>query len=171
MHEKDGEFLNTSKSIYRLLVIIIVVTTLIGVLLALYLLKANEAADAEIVLNGSEQKSMAVQLSDMNPGSKRKYTVKTELVAGDIYNMQIRFQRTDEGELAEYIALDVKYGGTVIASGRLSDFLNGKTLEFQFEVSEEKNCAFELIYKMDVEAGNEAQGTFAGFEVTMSITR
>ena len=70
------------------------------------------------------------------------------------------------------VDVTVKSDGEVVYKGNLVELIDGKkTIEFDGELYAEDPVVITVCYEMPRNVGNEAQGTFADFDIRLKIEK
>ncbi len=122
-----------------------------------------------IIIDGKEQGRMEVSLADIVPGTERSYTLVLKPNRESGFDMKMEFKKTDTDTIAQYIDVEIKVNGQSIASDKLDVLLSGKKTEHKVGFNSKAEILVEIIYKMSLDIGDEAQGTSAEFDVKMTF--
>ncbi len=145
------------------------VTVTAGILWELYKGKQKTPQGEELVLKQDESLQFNVSLEGFASGDSTAYDV--ELLGEGEQSYTLAFEKNGNVELAQFVDVRVAYGEVVLAEGKLSEYLQGRTAEFSLFLVESEPQYIAIIYSMDIEVGNEAQNTVADFRTILTSER
>ncbi len=162
-----------SKKIEMILIISLIVITVTGIVLGTvsYFNHDRYINEKTITVKDGSQTEMAVSLTDIHPGESAVYSLNLRAGRGEVYNLELSFEKGEAVSLAPFIDVAVRIGGEPVGQARLSELLEGKSLAFKADFHKKTSLSVELVYSMDLAAGDEAQGTVADFTAVLYSKR
>jgi hypothetical protein len=157
--------------------ILITAFVLLGILafsLAIFIQWAHESfADGITVSeNGVTESVLKVRDLRLNPTESKEYSVKLICEATGSYLITLDYNETSDGGMKRFVNVKVKCGGEVVYEGPLAPLLDSDyAIEFEGELDSEEPLPICITYDMPRDVGNEAQGTFSDFDVTLKIKK
>ena len=172
MREQGREHYNLKNKVAYVVFAVLVILVFIVVCLIFFLKKNREdsaISDLEVTLEqgGVVNTSWAIDALDLRPGSSTEYTLIVHGKESGSYAIKLDFETDEECPLAKYITVTVKCEDEVWTELSLEEFLGGKYVERDYEFDTNEDKRFTVTYTMG-DAGNEAQGATANFELTLT---
>ncbi len=159
----------------NILIIALIVLTLGGIALGTWSYISGEKYSDEktIELGGSQTVSeeMEVRIGGFVPGVSADYTLHLKANQGDAFHVALSFKRGDTDALARFLTVAIYQGETLLTEGELTEYLDGKTTEFDLSFTDTDQLDIRIIYTMHTDVGDEAQGTSADFEILFESER
>ncbi len=157
-------------------IILFVCTTLLTILMIglgawNYTSQERYIHEKTITLDEATQEQFSVALGGITPGSERSYTVHFKAHPGDRYRLTLDFSKGSEDALAKFINVEVLVGEERVAHCSLDALLNGEKITFPLYFGTDSATCAKIIYSMDESIGDEAQGTRADFNITVTSNR
>ncbi len=159
--------------IYFIMIPLLALVTMIGIALSIYNLREskNKVTDADIFLNGERLTTSEVSLSGMAPGEYKEYTLHLSSDKKATYTVTLEFQAGKEVTLAEYVSAEISIGEQMIGREMLSQYLRGEKIQFDCSLAPGNKVVVKVRFAMDINVGNEAQGTKADFVIVLSAIK
>ncbi|MBO5046370.1 MAG: hypothetical protein J6C93_05820 [Clostridia bacterium] len=137
-----------------------------GVMLAFQIEKSHDDFEESITVKSGESTSETLEFKALSliPGESVEYTIslKSDLVSN--YLITLEFDETEDLGLKAFVDAVVSIGGTELYRGTLTDLFAGDPLSFEYEIKEEAQ-EISIVYSMDREVGDSAQGAECKFDV------
>ncbi len=158
--------------IYYILIPMLALVTLIGVAIGIRNMNKRDAnvTDTTIMVDGEELTTSEVSLSGMAPGETKAYTMSLTADKQGTYEVTLDFQGEGDNSLGAYVMVCITIGDSVIDEALLSEYLDGRAVNFRCDLTPETERLLKVTYAMDVDIGNEAQGATADFVIVLSAT-
>ncbi len=159
-----------SQTIYRTLLVLLVIVIFIGLVLGIQLLTRDNSQnlDADITVYGNRTASLSVRLDDMVPGYEVSYTVHITAAVKSMNSLVMAFEGDGNNTLAPFIDVDLSVAGVSVGGGKLSDFLSGKRISHPLPLSPGEGADLVITYRMSADVGDEAQGASAAFQLLLA---
>ena len=88
------------------------------------------------------------------------------------YSVVLDYNETEDGGLKKFVDVEVKLNDETIYTDSLEDLLmEGETIDFSTDLFSATPAVIKIIYKMSDKIKNEAQETFADFDIKLSIEK
>ena len=121
--------------------------------------------------NGVTESILPIRDLQLNPAESKEYTVNLVCAASGSYYIYLAFEEEEDGGMKNFVDVTVFAGETQVYSGALAELIEGKLIEFEGVLQEKDPLPVTLRYEMPYETGNEAQGTYADFNVRLKIKK
>ena len=156
-----------SKKIKIILTLACVAAAFIGVLLY-FLLSGEDRLEryTTVKINGETVKTFSSDVGGIYPGQMTEYEIA--LVGAEAENLFVTldFRCKEDGELKQFVKVRITAGETTIEK-TLAELLSDDEI-----VSLGKNVRqINIVYSMDLDVGNEAQGTNVAFYIDLAAKR
>ena len=148
--------------------------TLMGVMLAAFLGKAKEDYPNEITVkeNGVTESILEVRDLKLNPTESMEYDVNLLCDASGMYHISLDYNETEDGGMKPFVDVTVKVGGEQVYEGKLEELLrDGVVIECEGELQSKEPLVLSICYLMPYDVGNEAQGTYSDFDISITIKK
>ena len=162
-----------NKSLNMLIVAMLLLATL-SVTLIIFLAdaKGDFSEDIRVNADGESETILAVRDLRLNPTESRRYDVNLRCAASGSYLMTLDYEEKTNGGMKPFVDVTVLLNDAVAYEGKLSELLDQDIqVEFLGELQEGEPTVISVIYKMPREIGNEAQATFAEFDIKLKIKK
>ena len=126
----------------------------------------------EIESEGVTKNTLSVKELTLHPSESKVYTVvlKSEL-EGD-FDVKMDYRETKDGGMKPYVNVLIRAGAQVLYEGTLTDLLDKDHLiTFDVSIHADDPLTLTICYSMPESIGNEAQDTFAEFDIQTTIAR
>jgi len=134
--------------------------------------KQNLAENIKVSENGVTESVQTVRDLKLNPTESKAYSVNLVCSATGSYRIRLDYEEQRDGGMKPFVDVTVKLDGEVIYEGKLIALLdNGEEIEFIGELQEKEPLVVTICYLMPRDVGNEAQGTYADFDVHFNIEK
>ena len=151
-----------------------VVLMAISITLVVFIEYAKEVFPENITVQSEGVTETILPIRDLrlNPSESKDYSINLVCEATGSYLVTLDFLETVDGGMKEFVDVSVTVGGALTYSGRLSELIAGEArAEFETELSATEPVVITVHYEMPREIGNEAQGTYADFDVRLAIKK
>ena len=161
----------------RSLNILITALCLVGimaVILAVFIEHVHEEFEEKITVSaeGVTETVLPVRDLKLNPTESKEYSVNLVCAASGSYNVFLDYVELEDGGMKPFVNVTVKADGAVVYEGGLAALLDGnEVVQFESNLFAVKPCVITICYLMPYEIGNEAQGTYANFDVHLKIVK
>lgn len=158
-----------NKSIWVLIISFIVVA-FISIAIIFNNLDARSEFTNSVKIDGSgyAEKEIEVRNLQLHPNESKSYTIEVAPEFGGDYEISINYQEIKDGGLKEFVTVSFSVDGKQVQSSSLKSLLDSKSsIVILQNFSEDKPLKLTVTYIMSYEVGNEAQGTYADFDVTL----
>lgn len=159
---------------FGILVVAFILLAAISVTLIVFIEHARERFPEDITVHseGVTESTLPVRDLRLNPSESKEYSVNLVCLASGSYHVALDFLETVDGGMKKFVNVHVSCDGVEAFSGSLADlFHEGSLVEFETELHETEPVVITVKYEMPRETGNEAQGTYADFDVHLKITK
>ncbi len=162
-------------SLRKIILYIIIILTLLAVagsILGAEILKSRGSNFQDVTLDGDGVMSdtLAVTLDGFYPTLTKNYVINLRGKTSGNYKVKLQFEKVGDGTLENFLNAQVFLNGEKIASGRLSELLQGTGVEFECSLSQNAS-KIEIFYTMPQETGNEGQNVSTNFNIKISAKR
>ena len=147
---------------------------ILSIVLMVFLSDAQEKFEEDITVsaNGVTEKILSVRELKLVPTDSKKYTVNLLCRASGGYGISLDFIEKADGGMKPFVNVSVKCDGLTVYKGKLSDLLDSaKVIEFDGELKADEPLKITVAYEMPGEVGNEAQGSYADFDIRLKIEK
>lgn len=154
-----------AKKIAIILVFVLIALTITGIVLGMFVIKSQKGLGNEVELSqdGITKKNLSVSIEGLYPTKSVVYRVEFNSKSVKDYDIKLSFRQEEPTVLAQYLDLIIKWNESTIAEGNMQDFLDGETVFFDAELSEDGLAVLAFTYTMSSAVGNEAQKLTADF--------
>ena len=154
-----------AKKIAIILVFVLIALTITGIVLGMFVIKSQKGLGNEVELSqdGITKKNLSVSIEGLYPTKSVVYRVEFNSKSVKDYDIKLSFRQEEPTMLAQYLDLIIKWNESTIAEGNMQDFLDGETVFFDAELSEDGLAVLAFTYTMSSAVGNEAQKLTADF--------
>ena len=163
-----------NRSINMLIVALLVIGAM-AVTLIVFIMDAKESfpEDITVVEDGVTETILPVRDLMLNPTESREYSVNLFCKASGGYHVYLDFEETEDGGMKPFVDVTVKVDGELLYEGKLDALLapDAKTVDCEVELYAEEARVFTVTYTMPRDVGNEAQGTYSDFDLSLKIEK
>jgi hypothetical protein len=166
---KDNKQIRVNVLIFGLLIV-----GAMAVVLLVFLIKAKEEFPDHITVSqdGVTESILPVRNLKLHPSESKEYSVNLVCAASGGYHIYLDFEETQDGGMKHFVNVSVSVGGELTYEGSLLGLLDGdEVVYFERELYEVEPQVITISYLMPHEIGNEAQGTYADFDVHLKIKK
>ena len=158
----------------NMLIVGLLLLGLMAVMLIVFLGKAKEDFPKNITVseNGVTESVLAIRDLKLNPTESKEYSVNLLCAASGSYHIYLDYEEKADGGMKPFIDVIVKFDDEVVYEGELSALLDGdEVIQFEGELHETEPLVVSICYLMPYDIGNEAQGTYADFDIHLKIEK
>ena len=162
-----------NRSINMVIVAMLLLSTMATILIA-FIIDVHDKFDERIKVraDGVTESVMAVRDLHLNPTESKEYTVDLVCEASGSYHIYFDYAEETDGGMKEFVKVTVSCGETVMYEGSLKELLDTDTvIYFEAILEADDPVPVTVRYEMPRDVGNEAQGTFAGFDVHIKVEK
>ena len=108
----------------------------------------------------------------LHPGETQEYTVTFKSELEGEFAISLDYCETRDGGMKPYVNAVISSGDRVLFNGALETLLQkNRTVHFDAELNPKDPLTITLCYSMPENIGNEAQATFAEFDIIVTVER
>ena len=158
----------------NILIVALLLLAIVSVMLVVFLTDAKEKFPEKITVDadGVTESILPVRDLRLNPTESKEYSVNLVCIASGSYHIYVDYEESDDGGMKHFVEVTLKFDGETVYEGSLAELIDSdKTVQFDGELEEDEAVAVSFCYRMPDEVGNEAQGTYADFEVVLRIEK
>ena len=162
-----------NKSI-NMLIVGLILLGLMAVMLIVFIEKAHDDFEKNITVNsdGVTESVLSVRNLKLTPTQKSEYSINLVCDASGSYHVSLVYEEKTDGGMKEFVNVLVKYDEKIAYEGTLGALLDGhETIEFESELKSDDPVVITICYEMPYTVGNEAQGTYADFDICLKIEK
>ncbi len=162
--------------VYVIVSIFLVVAAAIGAV-AFYLkdtrgdIGASEEIRVSVEADGSTSETLSVENLRLLPAGSAEYSVSLSCEESGTYLFRLAFEEKTSSALKKYVYVSVLDGETALAEVLLKEAFDGEALTFEREMEAGKESKIVIRYAMSRDAGNDAQGAEADFDVLLTAQK
>ena len=146
----------------------------IGVMLLVFVNQAHEEfkENVQVSENGVTEEVLVIRDLMLNPAEKKQYEVKLTCPASGQFNITLDHEEIEDGGMKPFVNVRIFCNDREVYCGTLVELLDHGTLAtMQAELHATEPALLRVVYEMPYETGNEAQGTFADFNIRLTIEK
>ena len=158
----------------NMLIVALLLAGLMAVMLIFFLEDAHDSFEEDIKIDqdGVLESTLAVRNLHLIPAQSREYKVNLVCKASGGYFVSLDYVEDKDGGMKEFVVVTVSCNGKLIYNGSLKTLLDTDlVLEFEEELYSDTPAVIVFNYSMPYEIGNEAQGTYADFDIKLNINK
>ena len=161
-----------SKSITLLIFSFLLIGTM-AVMLNVFLVQAHDDFRKSVKVGdeGIAEETVTVRGLSLSPTQSQEYEISMSCAASGSYDIALDYEETQDGGLKHHVIVSVYTGGERIYNGLLLDLLDNDTVVEFVGYLDDEPLIIKVIYEMPYYIGNEAQGTFADFDVHINVKK
>ena len=147
---------------------------IMAVILIAFLGEAKEDFPKNITVSedGATESVLAVRELKLNPTESKEYSVNLVCAATGSYHIYLDYEEKVDGGMKPFVDVSVKFDSEVVYEGELAALLDGdEVIHFEDELHETESLVVSICYLMPYDVGNEAQGTYADFDIHLKIEK
>ena len=158
----------------NMLIVATILFTLLAIMLLFFLMDADRSFEGDITVNEYGVTETVIPIRDLTltPGVQKDYDVNVFCKATGSYHVTIDYEEKVNGGMKYFVNVRILADGEQIYQGPLTELIDNElTLIFDAELDDKRPTILTFIYEMPVETGNEAQGAFSDFDITVKIKK
>lgn len=158
----------------NMLIVAIVVITAMSIMLLLFLDDAHRSFEGDITVkeNGVTESVIPIRDLTLTPGVSKEYEVNLVCKATGSYHISLDYIEEADGGMKQFVNVEILADGEQIYEGALTELIDGEpNIVFDAELDDARPTVLTFIYEMPVDTGNEAQGTFSDFDISIAIKK
>ena len=162
-----------NRSVNMVIVAMLLLSVMATILIA-FIIDVHDGFDERIKVraDGVTESIMTVRDLHLNPTESKEYTIDLVCEASGSYHIYFDYVEETDGGMKDFVNVTVSCGDAVMYQGSLKELLDTDAVIYFEEVLEADDpVPVTVRYEMPREVGNEAQGTFAGFDVHIKIEK
>jgi hypothetical protein len=157
--------------VMRSIIIAIAVLILIGVILSIWMLRAENQSKAFEV--GLDTAISPIEFGAMKlvPGDSTEYDLAFKGRRTKVYDVKLDFIDADEdGTLKNFIRVKILSGEREIYDGLMAELIDTELDAIRINFRKNENTSLKIVYYMPLEVGNEAKLATADFKLQITST-
>lgn len=158
----------------NILIFSLLLLGIMAVMLIVFIDKAHDdfKEDIKVSADGVTEETLTVRELKLNPTEKKEYEIRLTCQASGSFYIFLDYEESDDGGMKPYVDVTVRCSDTVVYEGKLSELLdNDKIIEFEETLDSTEPLPVTICYEMPYYVGNEAQGTYADFDIHLKIEK
>ena len=158
----------------NIMIVAFLLFCVMSTILIAFIIHVHDTFDERIKVraDGVTESVMTVRDLHLSPTESKEYTVDMVCEASGSYHIYLDYVELTDGGMKPFVRVTVSYGDTVAYEGALSELIDTDTsVYFEAVLEADDPVPITVRYEMPREVGNEAQGTFAGFDVNIKIVK
>ena len=162
-----------NKSI-NMLIVALLMAGVMAVMLFVFIEDAHDKFEENITVdaNGVTETLLEVRDLQLIPTQKSEYSVNLVCAASGDYYVYLDYIEEKDGGMKPFVVVNVSCDGKELYSGRLEELLDTDlVIEFEEKLEADEPRVITFVYEMPYETGNEAQGTYADFDIKLTINK
>ena len=162
------------KHIFLIMSIALFTLAIFALTFNFFILDAQGSLEEQINIRSDATVNETIKVKELKlvPTESKEYEI---LFAYDItgnFKVSLDYFEKHDGGLKEYVLVNVSRDGEELYAGTLKELLDENVLiEFEEEIDNEHPVSIKIVYTMPREVGNEAQGSFATFNIKVKIEK
>ncbi len=162
-----------NKSI-NLLIVSLLLLGMVGIALIAFVEESHDDFKESIRVNEEGVTKETLEVNDLmlNPTEKREYEIALTCPASGDFDLSMDYEETTDGGMKPFVRVRIQCGDAVLYEGGLAELLDtDRVIALACELVADEALLLRICYEMPYEVGNEAQGTFADFNVYLKIEK
>ena len=158
----------------NIMIVAFLLFCVMSTILIAFIINAHDTFDEKIKVraDGVTESVMTVRDLHLSPTESKEYTVDMVCEASGSYHIYLDYVELTDGGMKPFVRVTVSYGDTVAYEGTLAELIDTDAVVcFETELTADDPVPITVRYEMPREVGNEAQGTYAGFDVNIKIEK
>ena len=158
-----------TKKLEYVLIFSLIALTIAGIVIGSVVWKEqNEfTKKVELAQDGVTQTAWDINIEGLYPTKSVEYSVTFAGKTAESYQVVLSFVPRGTTELSKYLDLDIALNGETIETGKLQEYIEGKTVSLYLKIQKDDPAEVILRYTMPEDVGNEAQNAVADFTVNI----
>jgi hypothetical protein len=158
----------------NMLIVALIMAGLMAFMLAVFIEDTHDKFQEKITVDADGVTETTLEVRDLAliPTQKSEYSVNLVCAASGGYFVYLDFTEEKDGGMKPFVVVTVSCDGKQVYSGRLNELLDSDyIIEFEAELEAKEPRVISFKYEMPYETGNEAQGTYADFNIKLTIKK
>ncbi|MBO5327413.1 MAG: hypothetical protein J6A84_04770 [Clostridia bacterium] len=158
----------------NIMIVALLLLAAMAVILGVFLWQAKQNFPENIKVreDGVTEGILAVRDLRLHPAESREYSVDLFCEASGSYYISLDYEEKKNGGMKSFVDVTVKFGDSVVYEGNLATLMDADIqLQFLGELHATDPTTISICYEMPIEVGNEAQRTYADFDVHFEIKK
>lgn len=158
----------------NLLIVSLLLLGMLGISMIVFVEDAHDEFKQAVQVNEEGVTKETVTVNDLmlNPTEKKEYEILLTCPASGTFDLSLDYEEKKNGGMKPFVRVTITCEDAILFEGTLAELLDGDhAVSVQCELEAEKALALHICYEMPYEVGNEAQGTFADFEIHLTIEK
>ena len=159
---------------FTILTVSLILIGMLAVMLLVFVDQAHEEFKENIRVseNGVTEEVLSVRDLMLNPADQKQYEIKLTCPASGSFDITLDHEEIKNGGMKQFINVRIFCDEREVYCGTLVDLLDRGTLvTMQAELHATEPTVLRVVYEMPYETGNEAQGTYADFNIHLKIEK
>ena len=147
---------------------------MVGVMLLVFVNQAHDEfkESIEVSENGVTEEVLAVRDLMLNPADQKQYEIRLTCPASGQFDITLDHEEIKDGGMKPFVNVRISCNERELYCGTLVDLLDhGATVSVKEELHATDPLILYVAYEMPYETGNEAQDTFADFNIHLKIEK
>lgn len=161
------------KSTMLLMLAAFCIAAMTGMGIILYTQNAKDTFEIgeDVTLRPEGETTITQEVTELSliPGTSQSYSVEMKCKAENNYAINVAFTETGGSPLRQFTFVEVYLNGGLIGRASLDDLLRGEAFDTECKLYADTSAVLELRYDMPLDVGNEAEDSFASFDVTITV--
>lgn len=174
LRKEEKAMKNKTNRNIGIMIVAFLLFVVLSVILIVFLIRAHENFEKNIKVkeNGVTEAVFAVRDLALVPTESREYHINLVCEASGGYHVFLDYNEKKDGGMKHFVEVTVKVDGKTVHVGSLAELIDdGKTVTFDSELYADDPVVITVVYRMPDDVGNEAQGTYADFDICLKIVK
>lgn len=114
--------------------------------------------------DGVTHEVFEVKTLSLFPSDEKTFSISVKSDIAGKFSVSLSFEEIYDGGMKNFVLVEISSDGKSVYDGTLSELLNGKTVNFDENLSKTQKT-IEIKYNMPLDVGDEAQNTSTKFNV------
>jgi hypothetical protein len=166
-----GGIIMSNKTKNMLIACTFILLLLVTVVLGYFIVVRRNFTNTIVIKNNKEiHNIMEVSNLRLLPSESKEYEISlSSRISGD-FIITMNYNENKDGGMKEFVDVKIMIKDDVIYDGKLSELFNEEAiLTYKFTVTDGYESKILILYSMDESVGNEAERTYADFEIDFTV--
>lgn len=158
----------------NMLIVALLMAGIMAVMLFVFIDGAHDEFGENITVdaNGATETVLEVRDLQLIPAQKSEYSVNLVCEASGDYYVYLDYLEEKDGGMKPFVLVTVSCDGKELYKGGLKELLDTDLIiEFEETLEADEPRVITFRYEMPYETGDEAQGTYADFNIKLTINK
>lgn len=158
----------------NMLIVGLLLLGLMAVMLIVFVGKAKEDFPKNITVSesGVTESILSVRDLKLNPTESKEYSINLVCAASGSYHIYLDYEEKKDGGMKPFVNVSIKFDNELVYEGGLAALLDGGVvIQFEGELNSNEPLVVSICYLMPYNVGNEAQRTYADFDIHLRIEK